>query len=108
MAEIPEVSVDELEEALPDGGALFDVRQPDEYVAGHVAGAVLVPLGEVAARIAEFPTAGPVYVICRSGARSATACGVLRPAGIDAINVAGGTMGWVNSGRDVVLGEQPE
>lgn len=107
MAEIPEVTVDDLAAFSASGAAaVFDVRQPDEYVDGHVPGAVLVPLADVAERIDEFPTSGPVYVICRSGGRSATACATLRAAGIDAINVAGGTLAWTASGRDVQLGEQ--
>ncbi len=107
MDQIPSVSVDELEAALESGAVLFDVRQPDEYLDGHVAGGVLVPLGEVADRVDEFPTSGRAYVICRSGGRSATACGALRAAGVDAINVEGGTLAWLSSGRDVVVGEQP-
>ena len=107
MAAYPEVTVDELEDLLADGVVLVDVREPNEYVDGHVAGAVLLPLGEVTTRVDEFPRSGDVYLICRSGARSGRACEFLRDQGIAAFNVAGGTLGWITSGRDVVLGEQP-
>ena len=106
MVENPEVSVDELAVLLAAEIPLFDVREPDEYVAGHVASAMLVPLGSVPSRVDEFPTDATVYVICKSGGRSARACEFLRAEGIDAVNVAGGTMGWLTSGRDVVVGEQ--
>jgi rhodanese-related sulfurtransferase len=104
--DLPEIDVATL---AADSGAtaLFDVRQPDEYDEGHAPGAVLVPLGDVPDRVAEFPTGTTVYVICRSGARSARAVEFLRGAGVDAVNVAGGTMAWVEAGNPVVTGDQP-
>ena len=107
MTGIPEVAVDDLAEALERGVPVFDVREVGEYVAGHVPGAVLLPLGEVTARVAEFPTEGSVYLICQSGGRSGRACEFLRQQGVTAINVAGGTGAWIRSGYDVVLGDQP-
>ncbi len=104
---VPEITVDELASRLAGGAAVFDVRQPEEYVAGHVPGAVLVPLGEVPDRVAEFPTAAEVFLVCRSGARSARAAEFLLPQGVQAINVAGGTLAWIESGRDVIVGDQP-
>jgi rhodanese-related sulfurtransferase len=104
---IEEIGADELEAALVAGARLFDVREVNEYVEGHVAGAVLVPLGTVPERIEELGGAGPTYVICRSGARSMRACELLAEQGIEAVNVAGGTLGWVTSGRPVVEGDQP-
>jgi rhodanese-related sulfurtransferase len=108
MMEIPEVGVDALGGLLDDGAVLFDVRQPDEFAEVRVPGAVLVPLGEVPDRIAEFSDRGTVYVICRSGNRSGQAVGFLRGRGIDAINVAGGTMAWVESGAPTDTGEPGE
>ena len=70
---VPEVDVDELDQARAQGAPLIDVRQPDEYDAGHVPGAQLIPLGEVGIRAGEVPSDGPVYVICLSGVRSAKA-----------------------------------
>jgi rhodanese-related sulfurtransferase len=90
--------------AVADGAMVIDVREPYEYIAGHVSGARLIPLGQVANRVAELPKADPVYVICASGARSVSAADYLSRAGIDARSVVGGTGGWQRSGRPVVAG----
>ena len=106
---IREVDVEALHAAMEQGALVVDVRQPDEYVSGHVPGAVLVPLGEVPGNVRAFrtePPGGTVYVICRSGARSMRACEFVAQHDIDAVNVAGGTLAWVASGRDVVTGSQ--
>lgn len=106
--DVPEIDVDELDRLRQDGSVvLVDVRQPDEYDEAHVPGAVLVPLGEVPDRLGEVPEAGVVHVICRSGARSMRAAEFLRNEGRDAVNVAGGTLAWIESGRDVASGSQP-
>ncbi len=86
---------------------MIDVRQPDEYDAGHVPGAVLIPLAEVAMRVGEVRAEGPVYVICLSGGRSARATEFLRRQGVDARSVAGGTKAWIDSGRPVSQGAKP-
>lgn len=86
---------------------MIDVRQPDEYDAGHVPGARLIPLAEVGMRVQEIPAEGPVYVICLSGGRSARATDYLRRQGVDARSVAGGTKAWVESGRPVIQGSHP-
>ena len=101
---VPEVDVEELAEVRGGGAPVIDVREPDEYEAVHVPGAVLVPLGEVMARVDEIPRDEPVYVICASGNRSAKAAQWYRSQGIDARNVAGGTKAWIESGRPVVHG----
>jgi len=101
---VSEISVDELADRLDAGGFLLDVRQPDEYEAGHVPGAVLIPLGEVPDRMGELPAADELLIICRSGARSLAAAEFLEQQQIRAVNVAGGTLAWVQSGRDVVTG----
>jgi rhodanese-related sulfurtransferase len=105
---ILEITVDELATRLAGGGTqIFDVRRPDEYTSGHVPGAVLVPLDEVADRLDEFPRVGDLVVICRSGARSLKACEILAEHGIAATNIAGGTLAWIDRGGDVVLGDHP-
>ena len=101
---IAEITVDELAEQLATGGRLIDVREPAEYDEAHVPGAVLVPLGTVPDRVEAFRGDGPTYVICRSGARSMRACELAAEHGIDVVNVVGGTMAWVTSGRDYVTG----
>ena len=109
MAEpdVPEIDIDELVRRRDAGAYVLDVRNPDEYVAGHVPGAVLIPLPELGDRWEEVPE-GDVLVICRSGARSATAVKALNGAGRTTVNVAGGTMAWIDAGHPVVTGSAPE
>ncbi|MEZ5216785.1 MAG: rhodanese-like domain-containing protein [Ilumatobacteraceae bacterium] len=107
MSEFPEIAVETLSTLLAEGAGVVDVREPDEYQSGHVPGARLIPLGEVPARVAEFPADSPIYVVCRSGARSGRACEFLRQQGSDAINVGGGTLAWIEAGFEVVTGNDP-
>lgn len=104
---IREITVAELESLLATGARLVDVRETDEYESGHVPGAVHVALGTVPDHVDAFRGDGPVYVVCRSGARSMRACEFLAQQGIDAVNVAGGTLDWVAGGRTVVTGSTP-
>jgi rhodanese-related sulfurtransferase len=99
-----EVDVDTLAEAHAQGAVVLDVRNPDEYEAGHVPGAKLIPLGELGARQDEIPDGDPIYVVCASGGRSLTATKAMVQAGYSAVSVAGGTKAWVETGRPVVTG----
>lgn len=104
----PEISIDELAAARAGGPIpLVDVRQPEEYEAGHVPGAKIVPLADVVARTGEIPTEGPVYVICQTGPRSQRAADYYRSRGIEAYNVAGGTKAWVEAGHEAAYGPLP-
>jgi rhodanese-related sulfurtransferase len=85
--------------AVPDGAWLLDVREDDEWAAGHAPQATHIPLGELGARAAEVPMDQDVYVICRSGVRSARAAQALNGAGWKALNVAGGMQDWAGAGR---------
>ena len=94
--------------AAQSGGAVvIDVREPEEYVSGHVPGARLMPLGRLARHVAEMPPGQRVYVICASGNRSKVAADLLARAGIEAVSVAGGTGGWQRAGMPVTLGARP-
>jgi rhodanese-related sulfurtransferase len=104
---ISEISVDALADLLGSGARLVDVREVDEYQAGHIPGARLVALGTVPDHVDAFRGDGPTYVVCRSGARSMRACEFLAAQGIEIVNVAGGTMAWTLSGRDTVGGDSP-
>ena len=95
LPEVPAASV-------PDGAWLLDVREDDEWAAGHVPGARHIPLGELGARTAEVPQGQAVFVICRSGTRSGRAAQALTGAGWQAINVAGGMQEWAEAGRAMV------
>jgi len=78
---------------------VLDVREPWEYAQGHVPGSVLIPLGQLAARVGELPQDTPLYVICRSGNRSVTASELLIAAGKrDVRNVEGGMIAWQRAG----------
>jgi rhodanese-related sulfurtransferase len=104
---IQEINVEALEAALQVGAVVIDVRETDEYVNGHVPGAVHIPLGTVPDHVDAFRTPSPALVICRSGARSMRACEFLASEGIEAVNVAGGTLDWIAGGREVVVGSNP-
>ena len=101
-----EVDLDTFATAHAAGAVVLDVRNPDEYEDKHVAGAVLIPLGELADRTDEIPTGDPLYVICAAGGRSLTATKALVDAGYRAVSVAGGTNGWAAGGRPVVTGPE--
>ncbi len=87
---------------LPAGMFLLDVREDDEWTAGHAPDAVHVRLGELGARVDELPRDREVYVICRSGARSAYAAQTLAVGGLNTINVADGMTGWAVAGRPMI------
>ena len=91
-SEVPAASV-------PEGAWLLDVREDDEWAAGYAPGARHIPLGQLSARAAEIPQDQAVYVICRSGGRSARAAQALAAAGWETINVAGGMQDWAAAGR---------
>lgn len=103
-----EVDVAELATAHAEGAFVLDVREPQEYVLGHVPGAVLVPMGQLPGRLAEIPAHEPVYVICASGNRSRTVRDFLRAAGVDARTVNGGTRAWAAGGRPLVRGPEAD
>ncbi|MFI7413464.1 rhodanese-like domain-containing protein [Streptomyces sp. NPDC049627] len=90
--------------AWVEGGLVVDVREPDEYEAGHVPGARLIPLRTVPVRCDALPTGRPVYVICAGGNRSKTAADWMTARGVDAYSVAGGILAWAASGRPMAAG----
>lgn len=106
--DVPEIDIAEAARRIDAGAPVFDVREADEYEAGHVAGAPLVPVGSVPERLAEFPTDHEVLLICRSGGRSRAAAEFLRSNGVDAVNIDGGTDAWIAAGHPVVTGPASE
>lgn len=95
MNGVPEITVHE----LPQDAALLDVREHDEWEAGHADGATHVPLGEVPQRLGDLPEGDPLYIVCRSGNRSGRAAAWLNAQGIDSVNVAGGMQAWAAAGK---------
>ncbi len=99
-----EMDIDQVAAALESGAALIDVREPDEYVEGHVPGALNVPMSVLGSRIDELDRSAPVHVICASGNRSSAMADLLVAQGFDAVNVLGGTSAWIKAGRPVQTG----
>jgi rhodanese-related sulfurtransferase len=97
----PEIDIEELAHSADRGATVIDVREPGEYVAGHVPGATPVPMGQLPSRLAELDRSRPVYVVCASGNRSTAMTELLVASGFDAYSVAGGTAAWARSGRPV-------
>jgi len=103
---IGEISVSELAPLLANGVLLIDVREADEYAAGHVPTAISIPLSTVQDRVDEFRHEGTVYVICQVGGRSMRACQYLADFDIEnLVNIAGGTSGWLALGNAVAAAE---
>jgi rhodanese-related sulfurtransferase len=103
---IAEISVSELEQLIAAGSMVIDVREADEFAAGHVPTAISIPLSTIQNRVDEFRHEETVYVICQVGGRSMRACQYLADFDIDnLVNIAGGTTGWLALGKDVVTGE---
>jgi rhodanese-related sulfurtransferase len=95
-----EVSVREVPALIEQGAALLDVREPEEWQAGHAAEAVHVPLRQLSLDV--LPSGEPLLVVCHVGGRSAMATQALRNAGIAALNVSGGMAAWERAGLPVV------
>jgi rhodanese-related sulfurtransferase len=94
-----EVDVAELHGDADPDKVVLDVREPMETAHGTVAGARCIPLGRLDEAIDQIDDDANVYVVCRSGSRSAYASEVLAGAGKrDVKNVAGGLMAWVSRG----------
>ena len=102
---IPEIHVSDLVPLVASGARVIDVRETDEYIAGHVPGAISIPLSTVPERIDEFRFSGDTYVICQAGSRSMRACQYLADFDINnLINIAGGTAGWAADGNELDVG----
>jgi thioredoxin 1 len=101
----PEIDIEGFAEIYAEGAAVLDVREPDEYAEAHIPGVVHIPLGQLGQRLQDVPAQRPLYVVCAVGGRSLMAATALQnQAGIEAISVAGGTNGWMASGRPVERG----
>lgn len=81
---------------------MLDVREPDEYDAGHIPGITLIPMGEIPDRLGEIPTDVPVIVTCRTGNRSGQVVDFLREQGFTNVhNMDGGIVAWQKAGYEV-------
>lgn len=99
------INVSEAVTRFNEGAFLLDVRQPEEWVDGHIEGAILIPLGELQSRLSEIPTDRDVLIICRSGNRSSNARDILRAAGLErTTSIVGGMNAWIADGLPVITG----
>lgn len=95
-AKVPQISPAELASQLKGDRppVVIDVRTIGEFRSGHIQGARLIPLGELARRLNEIPKDQPVVTVCRSGSRSQMAAKQLKNEGFDVYNMTGGMMRW--------------
>lgn len=100
-SKIDEVSPQDAAGLREKDAVLLDVREPDEWAAGHAPNAIHVPLAEVETTAARF-AGREVFAVCRSGSRSAKAAETLAQAGIEVRNVAGGMTAWAAAGLPVM------
>lgn len=96
---LPSLNAIELSEKLKDGKQVLvvDVRQPEEYREGHIAGSKLIPLGEFGSRLNELPKNKEIICVCASGSRSRSATKFLVDAGYNAFDMQGGMFMWQRS-----------
>ena len=103
-AELPEINADEAIALVAGGATLIDVREQDEWDAGHAPTAQLLPMSALRDRIDELPTDKQLLIVCHSGGRSMRVTDLLLKSGFDAVNVVGGMTAWAAAGGPV---EQP-
>ncbi|OOV09211.1 hypothetical protein RF819_16420 [Rhodoferax fermentans] len=102
---IQDINVAQAQALIQQGAFVLDVREPDEFEAGHVPASTLIPLGQLADRVAELDSqrTHKIVVICHGGKRSATACGQLAELGFGCTyNIAGGILAWRKAKLPVV------
>jgi len=96
---IPTVEITGVPDPLPV--PVLDVREEFEWQAGHIEGAIHIPLSVLPVRVGELPD-GQILVTCKVGGRSAQAVAWLVAHGHDAVNLAGGMLDWEAAGRPMV------
>lgn len=103
---LPSINAQELDEKLKAANKplVLDVRQPEEYREGHIAGARLIPLDELRKRANELPKNREIVCVCASGSRSHSATKFLLDSGYQVINMKGGMFTWQRAGLAVKKG----
>ncbi len=99
---IPTTDITSVPEVIPSDLVVLDVREPHEWAAGHIEGAVHIPMGELPARVGELDPSAPTLVVCHVGGRSARVTAWLHAQGHDVTNLEGGMDAWEQAGRPVV------
>jgi rhodanese-related sulfurtransferase len=104
MSQIPTVAVSD----IANDAVILDVREPDEWAAGHAPGAIHIPLGDLPGRLAELSQlsgpgdGGSMAVTCRGGGRSSRAVAWLTQQGYQVANLDGGMKAWQTAGKPMV------
>jgi rhodanese-related sulfurtransferase len=106
MSDTPEVDPDEAARRIESGALLLDVREDDEWQAGHAPDAHHLPLGRLQDEYTSLPKDRPIVAICRVGGRSEKAAVALIQAGYDVVNLAGGMRAWAAAGHPVVTDDR--
>lgn len=100
-----EISVNEAAAKREAGAFILDVREQEEWNAGHIPGATLIPLGTLSERLSEIPKDKEIVVVCRSGNRSAQGRDILLRNGFEMVtSMAGGMNQWAKAGLETVTG----
>ncbi len=99
---VPSVSAAQAREQIKSGAKLVDVRENNEWTAGHAPQAVHMPLASLESKATRLSKNKPVLVICRSGNRSRTGAKKLRALGYDAFSVSGGMRAWESAGGAIL------
>lgn len=104
---VPSMSATEAQDALKGAEAPFilDVREDDEYRAGHISGAKLIPLGQLSAQMDKLPKDRSILCVCASGSRSSMAARQLSAEGYQVVNLQGGMSGWRMAGLPIKKGK---
>ncbi len=93
---------------LADDTVMVDVREQDEWDAGHAPQALHIPMGDLPTRVGELPESDePLAIVCRSGNRSGRVVAWLSQNGVDSVNVAGGMQAWGAAGKPMVSESSP-
>lgn len=98
----------EVQQRITNGEQLYllDVREPAEFSEGHMPGSTLVPLGQLAYKLADLPRDRSIVAVCRSGNRSSVAVSMLQKAGFTTVhNLQGGIIAWARSGGPMTGGK---
>ncbi|MBI3966246.1 MAG: rhodanese-like domain-containing protein [Chloroflexi bacterium] len=99
---IHEVDPHEAQRLLTQGALALDVREPEEFAAGHIPGAWLLPLGQLGRQVSTLPRNRRIVLVCRSGRRSGEATRTLMVAKfIGPVNLKGGMLAWRTAGLPI-------
>jgi rhodanese-related sulfurtransferase len=101
---VVDIDLEEAGRLVAAGALLLDVREDDEWDAGHAPEAVHMAMGLVLARLDQLPADRTVVCVCRVGGRSGAVAGELAAAGFDVRNLAGGMVAWELAGLPIVAG----